>query len=239
MSYLDNTTVTIDAILTKRGRELFSQGNFNVTKFALADDEVDYGLYDKTHPSGSDYYSVAIDNLPMLEAIPDGSKIMRFKLITLPKGSAQIPLITVPSTTIQLRAKYAGYPGATAIINPSTVNGLNEILGYTATIYSTQYVSLAVASGGSGGGNGGGGGGVILNEEDSPVNRAVNANAGINTIITAPAGQPGASVIGKSFLIQAKEVPDDATYTTTLTIVGNETGGSVSITINVKRGDPD
>jgi len=218
MSYLDNSSVTIDAILTKKGRELFSQGNFNVTKFALADDEVDYGLYDKTHPSGSDYYSVAIDNLPMLEAIPDGSKIMRFKLVTLPKGTAQIPLITVPSTTYNLRAKYAGYQGQAAIINPSTVNGLNEILGYTATIYSTQYVSLAVQQGGGGGGVSGGDGG--------------------NIVPLAP-GVPGSTVTGKSFIIHAKEVPDEQTYTTTLLIVGNETGGSVSITINVNRADPD
>ena len=219
MSYLDNTSVTIDAILTKKGRELFSQGNFHVTKFALADDEVDYGLYDKSHPSGSDYYSVAIDNLPMLEAIPDGSKIMRFKLITLPKGTAQIPLITVPSTTYNLRAKYAGYPGQAAIINPSTVNGLNEILGYTATIYSTQYVSLAVQQGNGGDGGDGGPG--------SP----------LGGIVAPPGGVPGSSVIGKSFIIQAKEVPDGETYTTTLLIVGNETGGSVSITVNIRRQD--
>jgi len=217
MSYLDNASVTIDAILTKKGRELFSQGNFNVTKFALADDEVDYGLYDKTHPSGSDYYSVAIDNLPMLEAIPDGSKIMRFKLITLPKGTAQIPLITVPATNITLKAKYAGFPGQSAIINPSTVNGLNEILGYTATIYSTQYVSLAVQQGVGGGG-------------DPLPDPLLEGD---------PSGVPGSAVIGKTFVIHSKEVPDEQTYTTTLLIVGNETGGSVSITVNIKRGDPD
>jgi len=218
MSYLDNATTTIDAILTKRGRELFSQGNFNVTKFALADDEVDYGLYDKSHPSGSDYYSIAIDNLPMLEAIPDGSKIMRFKLITLPKGTAQIPLITVPATTINLRAKYGGYTGEAAIINPSTVNGLNEVLGYTATIYSTQYVSLAVGT-------------TIPDPNAIPL----NPSAPLTRVVTGDSGIPGASVVGKSFIIQAKETPDSGTYTTTLLVVGNETGGSVTITINVAR----
>ena len=133
MSYLNNDTVTVDAILTKRGRELFSQGNFNVTKFALADDEVDYGLYDKSHPSGSDYYSVAIDNLPMLEAIPDGSKIMRFKLITLPKGTAQIPLITVPATTgCWISLLSAGVPAIT-LISSSLLKGAS-IIESTATM---------------------------------------------------------------------------------------------------------
>ena len=41
MGFLNNTTVTVDAILTKKGRELLAQGTeaFNITKFALADDE--------------------------------------------------------------------------------------------------------------------------------------------------------------------------------------------------------
>ena len=58
MGFLNNTTVTVDAILTKKGRELLAQGTeaFNITKFALSDDEVDYNLWDVTHPNGSDYY---------------------------------------------------------------------------------------------------------------------------------------------------------------------------------------
>ena len=57
MGFLNNTTVTVDAILTKKGRELLAQGTnaFQITKFALADDEVDYRLFDVSHPNGSDY----------------------------------------------------------------------------------------------------------------------------------------------------------------------------------------
>jgi len=240
MSYLNNDTITVDAILTKRGRELFSQGNFNISKFALADDEVDYALYDSSHPSGSDYYDVAIRNLPMLEAIPDGSKMMRFKLITLPKGSSQIPLISVGLNEVHLRAPYLSYPGQSQVITPSTVNGLNSTLGYTATIGSSQYVSLAIASGiGGGGGVGdpGGGGGVIINQNDLPVGVGVSrgVSAPVGTPIDGGSPVPGFSVSGLSFLLTPKAVPDNAVYSTTLRITGNETGGEVVINVFVSR----
>ena len=90
MGYLDKSTITVDAILTKRGREKLAAGNFNITKFALADDEVDYTLWDENHGKGTNFYGQAIENLPMVEAVPDESKVMRFKLMTLEKGSADI-----------------------------------------------------------------------------------------------------------------------------------------------------
>jgi hypothetical protein len=256
MSYLNNDTVTVDAILTKRGRELFSQGNFAISKFALADDEVDYALYDASHPSGSDFYDVAIRNLPMLEAIPDGSKMMRFKLITLPKGSSQIPLISVGLNEVHLRAPYLSYPGQSQVITPSTVNGLNSTLGYTATIGSSQYINMAVAGniiggggggvigGGGGGVIGGSGGGVIINQNDNPQSRPVNiqttgkggiVTVGGQTLIDGGSPVPGASLIGFSFLLTPKAVPDNAVYSTTLRITGNETGGEVVINIFVSR----
>ncbi|GJQ43896.1 MAG: hypothetical protein JETCAE03_33940 [Ignavibacteriaceae bacterium] len=240
MSYLNNDTVTVDAILTKRGRELFSQGNFSISKFALADDEVDYNLYDSSHPSGSDYYDVAIRNLPMLEAIPDGSKMMRFKLITLPKGSSQIPIISVGLTQISLRAPYLNYPGQSQIVTPSTVNGLNSTLGYTATIGSSQYVTLAVAQG-----SGGGGGGIPVGETqtDLPVSAplvnttglggAISGNGGV--ILDSGTPVPGFSVVGQSFILTAKAVPDNSTYSTTLRITGNETGGEVVLNVFISR----
>jgi hypothetical protein len=216
MSYLDNTTITLDANFTKRGRELFSQGKFNVTKFALSDDEIDYKLYDTSHPSGSDYYAIAIENLPMLEAIPDGNKIMKYKLITLPKGTAQIPLISVGTTSVRLRAATTTYPGESITITPSTVNGLNETLGYTATLYNSQYVDLLVGQSVSSITPG--------QEEGTFTSDAAITN---NTPL-------GISKIGKSFILKAKRIPNtNTTFQTTLVIVGNETGGSVAIDVRV------
>ena len=82
MGYLNNQVVTVDAILTKKGRELLAKGDgsFNITQFALSDDEVDYTLYNPNHPSGSAYYGEAIENMPLLEAFPDETQMMKYKL---------------------------------------------------------------------------------------------------------------------------------------------------------------
>ena len=87
MGYLDNSSRTLDAILTKKGREILSSGgDFNVTKFALGDDEVDYALWDTTHTQGTEFYGAVIDNLPALEPFNDPSEIMKYKLVTRSYG---------------------------------------------------------------------------------------------------------------------------------------------------------
>ena len=87
MGYLDNSSRTLDAILTKKGGEILSSGgDFNVTKFALGDDEIDYALWDTTHTQGTDYYGAVIDNLPALEPFNDPSEIMKYKLVTRTYG---------------------------------------------------------------------------------------------------------------------------------------------------------
>ena len=90
MGYLNNTAVTVDAILTAKGRELLARGDgsFRITQFALSDDEIDYTLYNPTQPSGSAFYGEAIENMPLLEAFPDENQIMKYKLVTLPRGTA-------------------------------------------------------------------------------------------------------------------------------------------------------
>jgi hypothetical protein len=98
MGYLDKSTITVDAILTKRGRAKLAAGTFEIKKFALADDEVDYTLWDENHGKGTNYYGQAIENLPMVEAVPDESKVMRYKLMTLDKNIQKLPfLVLTPS----------------------------------------------------------------------------------------------------------------------------------------------
>ena len=135
MGYLDTTSITVDAILTKRGRELLARGDgsFNITQFALADDEIDYTLYNESHPNGSQYFGEAIENMPLLEAIPDENNIMIHKLVTLPRGTTKLPIITANVSKVQLSL------GATTNVNPQTLNfqGLSNVKepgGYMATI---------------------------------------------------------------------------------------------------------
>ena len=142
MGYLDNSVVTVDAILTKKGRELMARGDgsFRITQFALSDDEIDYTLYNTTHPSGSNYYGEAIEGMPLLEAFPDETQIMKYKLVTLPRGTARLPILNVGYTTITLKQ------GASLAITPQTLNYLGanqtfETNGYTATIADSRVLS--------------------------------------------------------------------------------------------------
>ena len=105
MGFLDNTSITVDAILTKKGRELLARGDgsFNITKFALADDEVDYNLWDTAHPNGSNYYGAVIENTPILEAFTDQNQVMRYKLITLSKTTNRMPILDLSLQNTELK----------------------------------------------------------------------------------------------------------------------------------------
>ena len=158
MGYLDNTSITVDAILTKRGRELLARndGSFQITQFALGDDEIDYSLFNESHPNGTQFSAEAIENMPIIEAIPNGANSMNSKLITLNRGSSTIPHITL-----------GGYDQATGIVllnngaplssalTPSTHNLGVPPLGaedYIFTILNRNLVAQVngiVASGGS------------------------------------------------------------------------------------------
>jgi hypothetical protein len=104
MGFLDNTSITVDAILTKKGRELLARGDgsFKVAKFSLADDEIDYKLWDTAHPNGSNYYGAVIENMPVLEAFTDQNQVMRYKLITLNKNTTRMPILNLSVQNTEL-----------------------------------------------------------------------------------------------------------------------------------------
>jgi hypothetical protein len=118
MGYLNNNSIIVDAILTKKGRQLLAGGSneFNITHFALGDDEIDYSNWNPDHPLGSAYYGVVIENMPVTEAVPDESQMLKYKLVTLPKKTVRIPVVSVSQTSITLT------PGQNAVINPRTFN---------------------------------------------------------------------------------------------------------------------
>ena len=120
MGYLNNNVVTVDAILTTKGRELLAQNNssFRITQFALADDEIDYTLYNPSHPSGSAYYGEAIDNMPLLEAFPQETQVMKYKLTTLPRGTAKLPILDLGTEAITIKQ------GPGLAVTPQTLNYL-------------------------------------------------------------------------------------------------------------------
>ena len=138
MGYLNNSVMTIDAILTTKGRELLAanDGSFRITQFALADDEIDYTLYNVNHPSGSAFYGEAVDGMPLLEAFPEESQIMKYKLVTLPRGTAKLPILNVGYNAVTLQQ------GATLAITPQTLNYLGNDQVFETVGIVVQYQIL-------------------------------------------------------------------------------------------------
>ena len=214
MGFLNNTTVTVDAILTKKGRELLAQGTqaFNITKFALADDEVDYRLWDVTHPNGSDYYGKVIENMPLLEAIPDENHVMRYKLVTLPKNTAKMPVLNVSPGSVTFNAA-GGLNQPSVVINATTANVSDNSYTFILHDQSTAFMSVAT---GAGAGAPGASTPFFLGEDDAPNSKTVVANSVRIALLPLPSS---VGTGGKA---------------TQLTIIGNDTGATSSITITNK-----
>ena len=88
MAFLDNSgDIILDAVLTDTGRMRLAKGDgsFKIVKFALGDDEINYGLFDKNHESGSAYYDLQIMQSPILEAFTNNTSILKHKLMSFPR----------------------------------------------------------------------------------------------------------------------------------------------------------
>lgn len=215
MGYLNNTIVTVDAILTTKGRQLLAQndGTFRITQFALADDEIDYTLYNPNHPSGSAYYGQAIENMPLLEAFPLETQTMKYKLVTLPRGTAKMPVLNVGYPTITIKQ------GASLAITPQTLNYIGgntyETSGYSYTIGDVR--TMATFDG------------VGIN---TPNATALNATTTLGTSVSK-------TVIGTTLNMKATTVntlfgSNTALYTT-LTVIGRDSGARVTIPVTVTK----
>jgi len=217
MGYLDNSVVTIDAILTKKGRELLARndGSFRITQFAMADDEVDYTLYNPNHPSGSAFYGEAIENMPVLEAFPDETQIMKYKLMTLPRGTSKLPVINVGYASISLRQ------AASLVITPQTLNYLGsnstfEPDGYTVTVGDARLLSTFT--------------GIGIDTTN------LNMSNGSTTTNT----QLSKTVIGTSFTLVGTTIDtlfgtSLTSLTTTITVQGRDSGARITIPLTVTK----
>ena len=219
MGYLDNTSITVDAILTKKGRELLAKGRsqFKITQFALADDEVDYDLWNPAHPLGSDYYGVVIESMPITEAVPDETQSMKYKLITLQKGTNAIPTISVVGQSSIILT--AGTTPASANIVPETkfngtglnVSSLNTTLGYTATLLDSTYVVIEATK-------------MAAQPSSSPISMMGDSETA-NSI----------SVIGMEFKISPSAAASNIANakSTKVIVTANETGGRIVIPVTI------
>ena len=218
MGYLNNSVITIDAILTTKGRELLAanDGSFRITQFALADDEIDYTLYNPTHPSGSQFYGEAIDGMPLLEAFPDESQIMKYKLATLPRGTAKLPILNVGYEAVTLQQ------GASLAITPQTLNYLGndqvfETSGYSCTIADVRLLNTFEATGIN-----------TVASTTSNVNSTTTLGTNVSSTIT------GTQVTLRSTTINTL-FGANATLISTLTFTGLDSGARITIPITITK----
>tara|TARA_B100001769_G_C22105794_1_gene597413 strand:- start:1335 stop:2003 length:669 start_codon:yes stop_codon:yes gene_type:complete len=218
MGYLNNAVITVDAILTTKGRELLAKndGSFRITQFALADDEIDYTLYNPTHPSGSAYYGEAIENMPLLEAFPDQMQIMKYKLTTLPRGTAKLPVIDLGYAAITLKQ------GAQLAITPQTLNYLGntqtfETSGYSATIGDVRLFSQFNGSG---------------IQSDAALSQNATSTQTIGTSVSS-------TVIGTQINLTATTINtlfgSQTQLRTTLTVTGLDSGARLTIPVTITQ----
>ena len=216
MGYLNNTAVTVDAILTAKGRELLARGDgsFRITQFALSDDEIDYTLYNPNQPSGSAFYGEAIENMPLLEAFPDETQIMKYKLVTLPRGTARMPVLDIGYSSITIKQ------GASLAITPQTLNYLSqtalfEASGYTFTISDVRLFNTFTGLG--------------INTPDV---QALNQSTTIGTNVSK-------TVVGTTLNLSATTVntlfAGNTTLTATLQVVGRDSGARLQIPVTVTK----
>jgi hypothetical protein len=207
MAYLDNSTITVQAILTNKGRQILAQnGTLNITSFALADDEINYNLYQPNHPLGSAYYDLAVRNTPVLEPFSDETQALKHKLVTLPAGVTSIPVVSAAQTNIVTDKNYS----AQIVIAPSTNPTYDTTLGYTAILINKNVGSLTVTQ----------------------TNSLNSTSATIPSFYGSAISETSQVVVGTQFQF----VPNSTLVSTTSTqiiIIGNESGGSVTIPVTV------
>ena len=220
MGYLNNQVVTVDAILTTKGRELLARGDgsFNITQFALSDDEIDYTLYNPTNPSGSAYYGEAIQNMPLLEAFPDEGQMLKYKLATLPRDTAKMPVLDIGLGLIKLAQT------AQTTINPQTLN----YLGNNSVVESSGYVfTLSNAT-----------------QFQSIVGAGIDTEAALTLNSTTTNGTDvSKTVIGTSLTLVATGINTlfgtvgtaTSTLYSLLTIVGRHSGARLQVPINITQ----
>lgn len=217
MGYLNNDVVTVDAILTKKGRELLARGDgsFKITQFALSDDEIDYTLYNPNHPSGSAFYGEAIEAMPILEAFPDENQIMKYKLTTLPRGTSKLPILEAGYNSIRLKQ------GASLAITPQTLNYLGattvfEAGGYTATIADVRVLSTFTGAG-------------INTEEALRLNSTTTVGTNVSKTVIGTSINLTATTVNTLFGASRTQLQ------TTVTLIGRDSGARITIPVTILK----
>ena len=199
MGFINNTSYILNAVLTKKGKQYLakSDGKFNITKFALSDDEIDYTLWDIAHPKGTDYYGAVLESTPMLEPCVDPEVVMKYKLINMPVGTKALPYIgnMTPTSFLgsnSLNSSLVGNPPNwafnTVVLSPETHGASEAFLNedYSFLVLNRNVVDIGIGEGSTVDYDVG----AVYNEESGRlskkvVSRVATFKTGIGTVATS------------------------------------------------------
>jgi len=125
MAFLDNSgDIILDAVLTDTGRMRLAKGDgsFKIAKFALGDDEINYELFDKNHPSGSAYYDIEILQTPVLEAFTNNTSVLKSKLLSISRTNLLYLPVMLKNTSVGLQKNTTGTANSLVVLVDKTTD---------------------------------------------------------------------------------------------------------------------
>lgn len=134
MGWLDSSgNIILDVVLTDEGRKRLARGDgsFKVVKFACFDDEIDYGIYDKNHPSGTSYFDIELLQTPIMEAMSNNSTSGKSKLLTIARDDLlYLPVLKLAEVFESSTKKHSS--GAFVVaVDKDTETSINKVNGAT------------------------------------------------------------------------------------------------------------
>ena len=226
MGFTNNTSYILDAVLTKKGREYLSKGsgNFNITKFALADDEIDYTLWNHAHPQGSDFYGAVLEATPMIEPCVDPEVVMKYKLINLPIGTLTLPYIEnvtqiIGDSKLKTILTNDGWTLTDVALNPVTVgaSGAFDNEKYSFLVLNNNVIDIRVGS---------------INPVTAPT---FDSLLETGAIYGEESGRTSKKVVGKVVTIRAKQMTFNRE--TSIIVTGQLSGAVYVIRVQVNYDD--
>jgi len=226
MGFINNTSYILNAVLTKKGKEYLakSSGNFNITKFALSDDEIDYTLWDTAHPMGTDYYGAVLESTPMVEACVDPEVVMKYKLISLPVGTKALPYIEnvtqiIGENKLKTILTDDGWTMTDAALNPTTV-GADSVFSaenYSFLVLNNNVIDIRVGA---------------INPTTAPTFDSLPETG---AVYGEESGRTSKKVVGRIATIRAKQMTFNRE--TSIIVTGQNSGSVYVIRVQVSYDD--
>jgi|TARA_R100000084_G_C4647663_1_gene147737 hypothetical protein len=219
MGYLDNSTIVVDAVLTKQGRKLLAQGQgLNIQYFTLSDTGIDYTLWNPDHPSGSAFYGEAIENLPNLEALPNSAYFMRNNLISLPRDTKDLPYVKLNGFGLGQTASHTFDENELELDIIMSLAGVDETVGYQVIVPDNSLIQV-VGSGWS----------------QSSISGNAQQYLNDQEIASAAVYENSVTVTGGVSTIKIERQSTTTQRTMTLTIISKSTGAYKHFNLTLPR----